>query len=71
MVLYDANEAAKRLFCHPRVLRRKSYRDKIGLRMVRIGGRIRFRSDDIDALIERNTEGPAEFPKQRQAAKQP
>jgi len=54
--LINLREAAKRLAVNPSRLQDVQYRRRINLVGVKIGGSLKFRPIDIDAIIKANTE---------------
>jgi hypothetical protein len=54
--LMTVEEVADYLSISPYRLRNKDFRNKYGLNVIRIGGSIRFKREDIKNFVSRNTE---------------
>lgn len=50
-------EVARILQIGENTLRNKSYREQLGLSVIKIGRAIRFSRDDVDEFIRRNVQG--------------
>jgi excisionase family DNA binding protein len=55
--LLKPEETAEQLGTTREVVYSPRWRSRVGLRAVRVGRSLRFREDDVRALIERGTEG--------------
>ena len=56
MALLTAIEAAEILACNKRTLYHRHFRQAVGLRAIRLGGAIRFREEDVRAVLETQRE---------------
>jgi len=52
----DVNEAATILGSKPATMYSKPWRDRVGLKAIRIGRALRFRESDLYRLIDKGTE---------------
>jgi excisionase family DNA binding protein len=64
MELITIEEASKRLTLSPRSLVDKRFRARLGLPGIKVGRKMCFNVEDIDAFIRRNREQLPAFPAQ-------
>jgi len=55
--LMTIEEVAEHLRVAKSTMRNKEFRQRLGLKSVRVGKSVRFRREDVEAFVKRNVEG--------------